>query len=422
MNQSSFLLPAYVPVFFQSLCDESGIQLTSDIRAVLESQTHTVVEGAFYDNWDGGITGHEVEVEIPRRLYMTFSKEQRTEIESELCNRLNGLNFYDDEYIGRVKLKFALYEDDESTDTTSGSRQITRYSTRLNPPPAINDSLSPRFIQAIFTEFERLIETHAFAKRWPIQCPDGNLICGTNTNQLLQQMLSEIPLFPTVPSIGYAVNTTDETAMEWKAKVVWDLIEFIYQYGHHAEEDSYHSYFSHYHLHFDDDQETFRSNFRQFLQLHLQTHGLAYELTPSGMIQRRLSTVQKQLFDEIDKRWWLDEDVTKFLQRSRNHFLSHKEGGLELALKDLWAAFERIKTLEADGNKKKSTEQLIARMAGETDFYELLNTEAVELTKIGNKYSIRHSEKDQKSVQTSEHARYLYFRMLAFLRLAAQNL
>lgn len=45
----------------------------------------------------------------------------------------------------------------------------------------------------------------------------------------------------------------------------------------------------------------------------------------------------------------------------------------------------------------------------------MLDNEFRELTKIGNSYSIRHSEITQKKLPNSQFIEYLYFRMLSLI-------
>lgn len=54
-------------------------------------------------------------------------------------------------------------------------------------------------------------------------------------------------------------------------------------------------------------------------------------------------------------------------------------------------------------------------------FRELLKSEAKELTKIGNKFNIRHSEHNQIEIQDSKHYKYLFHRLLSMIILVTNK-
>lgn len=87
------------------------------------------------------------------------------------------------------------------------------------------------------------------------------------------------------------------------------------------------------------------------------------------------------------------------------------------ALKDLWDAFERLKTLECCGEKKASLRQLMDRAAPASPFRERLEAESAELTKIGNAFHIRHFEHDTAPLPepATTTVDYLFTRMLALI-------
>jgi hypothetical protein len=76
-----------------------------------------------------------------------------------------------------------------------------------------------------------------------------------------------------------------------------------------------------------------------------------------------------------------------------------------------------LKTIEPGKGKKISVEALLNKAASELNFRERLNKEAHELTDIGNKFRIRHSETNQAPLELSEHVDYLFHRLFALIRL-----
>lgn len=87
------------------------------------------------------------------------------------------------------------------------------------------------------------------------------------------------------------------------------------------------------------------------------------------------------------------------------------------ALEKLWDAWERIKTLEYPADKKKSIKILLDKASNEPNIRARLDREANELTEIGNKFMIRHTEAGKTPITSSAHVDYLFHRMFALIYL-----
>lgn len=87
------------------------------------------------------------------------------------------------------------------------------------------------------------------------------------------------------------------------------------------------------------------------------------------------------------------------------------------ATEKLWDAWERLKSLQVQGNKRLSVARLLDQCAPEARFRALLELEAKELTKIGNDFHIRHFETDKVALERAEHNDYLFHRMFALIHL-----
>ena len=104
------------------------------------------------------------------------------------------------------------------------------------------------------------------------------------------------------------------------------------------------------------------------------------------------------------------------LYNERNH------DSLQLAVEKMWDALERVKTLFADLDKKKSSMKVIEAIVGQsTSLISHLDAEFVELTKIGNQYQIRHFETDKELIISDELLKYLYVRCSALVNLAVKS-
>lgn len=100
---------------------------------------------------------------------------------------------------------------------------------------------------------------------------------------------------------------------------------------------------------------------------------------------------------------------TNFLALTPN---VRKEG-----LEKLWDAWERLKTLEASEDKRRSVGILLDRTATEPNFRRLLEEEANYLTGVGNNFMIRHTEVSKTPIASQEQVDYLFHRMFALIRL-----
>ena len=81
--------------------------------------------------------------------------------------------------------------------------------------------------------------------------------------------------------------------------------------------------------------------------------------------------------------------------------------------------WERLKTLDGQGDKKAQTKAMLDATAGTSSpkFRDALEREAKEVTDIGNSLRIRHSETSQEKLASSEHVDYLFYRLFSLIRL-----
>jgi hypothetical protein len=87
------------------------------------------------------------------------------------------------------------------------------------------------------------------------------------------------------------------------------------------------------------------------------------------------------------------------------------------ATEKLWDAWERLKTLDIQGDKRLSVARLLDQSSPEPQFRALLEREAKELTSIGNEFQIRHFETGKAPVGGPEHNDYLFHRLFAIIHL-----
>ncbi len=107
----------------------------------------------------------------------------------------------------------------------------------------------------------------------------------------------------------------------------------------------------------------------------------------------------------------MDEELNELITESRFHY--DKQEYHKAAI-GIWAAMERLKTYyyttDMD-NKKKSAKKLCDTVScGNQEIAVLFDEEFTQLTKIGNKYNIRHYERDRITISNNKHLKYLYLR------------
>ena len=112
-----------------------------------------------------------------------------------------------------------------------------------------------------------------------------------------------------------------------------------------------------------------------------------------------------------------DATLDALLRDARTKFKDPAPTTRAEATEKLWDAWERLKSLEVQGNKRLSVARLLDQCSPEPKFRALLELEAKELTEIGNAFHIRHFETDKVAIQQAEHNDYLFHRMFALIHL-----
>ena len=272
--------------------------------------------------------------------------------------------------------------------------------------------LTPNVWKGIVAEIRTRVGDGSFGARYPEICPDGNEYCGTDEQSFWDAMAGEIRDLPE----GNFILLEDELP---PLLVVMDMIEFCWNSVGKPERRDPHSYFNHYHLQFD--EKVGKSEFRETINRIFQRNRLAYKLTAEGKIERLL---ELEISDVVHARYRTgDTELDDMLETACRKFVSPDESMRREALESLWDSWERIKTLR-DKDKKKGISDLIDQAAGPNNprFREILESEAKELTDIGNSCRIRHSETSQESLSSSEHVDYLGYRMFAIIHLLVRQI
>jgi len=175
-----------------------------------------------------------------------------------------------------------------------------------------------------------------------------------------------------------------------------------------------HVYSAHRHyLHFR--REDGQARFADEINTIFARNHLAYELQANGEVRRILPPVLREALTSSEFRSE-DEQLNRLLESARRRFSDPDFHVRYDAVRDLWDAFERLKTLEPPHDIRRSSTALIARATQEPRLRELLDTDMRELTDIGNEFFIRHANAEQVRLETSEKIDYMFHRLFAVIR------
>lgn len=292
------------------------------------------------------------------------------------------------------------------------------FSDRENGPRARTEQvISPAVWAGLVATVQALINSGAFGLRFPERCPDGQAVCGCDTDALAASVIAEMPGFAWPLETMCLVEEGFLSQREPFAPdtlLIMDFIEFIYASVAKPIPGKHHDFFSHHHLTFD--QQSGQEEFRSTVNRIFSRNGVAFEMLSTGRIVRVLPPVlgedlKRTIFRTGDRTLdnMLDECRAKFSDRNP---LVRRE-----ALERLWDGWERLKSLADPGDKKRSIKIILDATAAEPSLRARMEEEATELNSIGNSHLIRHSEVNQVPVIDVDQVDYLFHRLFAMIQL-----
>lgn len=296
------------------------------------------------------------------------------------------------------------------------------FSDRENGPRARTEQvISPVVWAGLVATVQALINSGAFGLRFPERCPDGQAVCGCDTDALAASVIAEMP------GLAWPLETmclvedgflSQREPFAPDTLLILDFIEFIYASVAKPIPGKHHDFFSHHHLTFD--QQSGQEEFRATVNRIFSRNGVAFEMLSTGRIVRVLPPVlgedlKRTIFRTGDRTLdnMLDECRAKF--SDRNPLLRRE------ALERLWDGWERLKSLADPGDKKRSIKIILDATAAEPSLRARLEGEATELNSIGNSHLIRHSEVNQVPVIDVDQVDYLFHRLFAMIQLVLRK-
>lgn len=274
----------------------------------------------------------------------------------------------------------------------------------LGPRPRSLEEIGEKAWKGIRSQIERRIEDGSLGYGFPETCPDNGLPVGTDRRMFSDMLEAEIP------EIEYPFDRGEVPG----TYAALDLLEFCHRHIAQPIQGSYHGFFSHYHLTFD--PEPGQQSFRDDINRVLARQGVAFDLLPDGSIRRIAATPTEV---ELDEMLFATGDPTldHLLTRARKLYFSPLPDDSVHAVKELWDAWERLKTLTDPSNKKQSILSLISQSGTAPAFLDCIESEARELTRIGNDFQIRHHEIGKAALESIQQVRYFFQRLFAMIQL-----
>ena len=290
---------------------------------------------------------------------------------------------------------------------TSGANEYFS-DKELGPRSLILDDLPPNAWLGIAATFRRLAEQHYFAAEFPEQCQDGQGIAGTDMDALHGLLYAHVPALGGVPIDQQLPDTA--TAM--------DVVEFCWRHVQEPDVVNHHGFFHHDHYRFD--QGAGRHRWRVEINQILDRNGVALRLEASGRVVRVGTAAAEAVLRSLVPKSGdsqLDAKIASTVEKYRDPSPDVRREALEA----LWDAFERVKTLIDPDDKKASAVALVEMMAVDSANRTALDDEFTALTKLGNRFQIRHHEADRHPVE-SEMIDILFVRCLALVEGAVRAL
>jgi len=292
------------------------------------------------------------------------------------------------------------------------------FSDRQNGPRARTEQvISPTVWAGLVATVQALINSGAFGLRFPERCPDGQAVCGCDTDALAASVIAEMP------GLAWPLETmclVEEGSLSQREPfapdtlLILDFIEFIYASVAKPIPGKHHDFFSHHHLTFD--QQSGQEEFRATVNRIFSRNGVAFEMLSTGRIVRVLPPV---LGEDLKRTIFRTGDRTldNMLEECRTKFSDRNPLVRREALERLWDGWERLKSLADPGDKKRSIKIILDATAAEPSLRARLEGEATELNSIGNSHLIRHSEVNQVPVIDVDQVDYLFHRLFAMIQL-----
>jgi hypothetical protein len=279
--------------------------------------------------------------------------------------------------------------------------------------PRVKEELDAELTKGLLTVIKAKIGENLFAEHFPELCCDSpNPSIGTDADKLKAGLAAYSVIYPE------DWPKYNDGEYEWPTDPqLFDLVEFLYEHAGLPHGYSWHTFFGHDHLSFD--QEKGRAKFEEDINRFFERNGLAFELKQGEVTRIAPTGLQEALATTVFKTG--DAELDRLLETARSKFLNRALDVRKEGLEKLWDAWERLKTVEPGKDKKVQANALLDKAAKEPNLRARLEKEAMELTEIGNNFMIRHTETTKPPIAESAQVDYLFHRLFAIVRLLLKS-
>ena len=258
---------------------------------------------------------------------------------------------------------------------------------------------------------------------FPIPCPDNATnITGTDTEKLSRWLSVEIP--------GLIINIHGDMGMPQERDVIkfqydlLDLIEYVAKNIRDYTKGTWHQFFMHHELDFDEKKAQVFVEFKKAINNIFDKTGLQFILTDAKQIERKITTGAAATIAPAVAAV-KEKGLRDLLNEALGYYKLPRPEDKQVAIEKLWDAYERLKThhLAPGVDKKASATKLVNDMAdGSAAFAAMFDAEFKALTDIGNDYRIRHHETNRVEITKSADYDYYFNRCLALIERALKTL
>lgn len=274
------------------------------------------------------------------------------------------------------------------------------------PTPMTKDQVNDVFWRGFVAYVGNLLNNHYLAQDFPLMCPHQ----GVQQRYCADRDAVGIALRSEIPGAGWPLDpaSTPETL------VAMDVVEFFHRHVSQPLKLAPHDDYGHDHIRSFDKKRKTRITYRHRVNVLFHRNGLAFRLNDDGKIERLHPPVLREALASATFRTG-DSDLDALLDTARSKFGDPDVAMRRHALEKLWDAWEKLKTIEPGKSTKKRVEALLSKAVPDQCFRAEIDSEANNLWKIGNDYSIRHHNTAQKALPESEYVDYLFHRMFALI-------
>ena len=298
----------------------------------------------------------------------------------------------------------------------------------LGQKDRISEEISLPVWNGIVSIYEEFKTSNSFSSNFSEICSDNNRVCGFNQKLFDDRIKSEIPTVE-IPIVRKSEEDLDSfvgfnNQEKMNDKVIdkymtLDFIQFCYKNIEEALEDDFHSFFTHYHLKFEQSEEL-KKDYRDKINQIFERNGIVFFINDDGQINRTIPKAIEPLINQIFST--SDTRLNDLVRLAHEKFILPKVEDRIHALEKIWDAFERVKAYYGE-KKKVSADELVKLVAsGNNDIKEVINTEASTLSKIGNNFQIRHFENGKVEITDNKQIDYLFYRMVSLMHLFLSSL